>query len=144
MVLNEQFLRERGYMPHRRHRRDWHDEGRGRKPVVSTSPVVWIGLIAALVSTGSTAVQWVFTYASMDGRITRVTEELARNFKEDAIHRERSIKAIERVDTNISALTQIHVKIGQLETQLAHISEFLKRMETRLDRDHDRALKRAK
>lgn len=75
-------------------------------------------------------------YANLDARVTRATEEIARNFKEDEYHRERTIKAIERVDLNISSLTAIQVKIGVMETQMSGIADLLKRLEARLDRDH--------
>jgi hypothetical protein len=98
---------------------------------------IWVSLAVGLIAVGSSASQWVWGYAGLEARTQRNTEEIKRNFKEDEYHRERNVKAVERIETTISGLTQVHVKIGQMETQLTNIAEILKELRVQLNhRDH--------
>ncbi len=97
------------------------------------SPMAWVSMALGLIGLGSTFYQWVMTYADIRAQISVLQLDMPRNYKEDNDHRDRTTKAIERIDTTIGSMAQLNVKISVLETQLTNIGEILKRMERQLE-----------
>lgn len=117
----------------------------GERGWMSASPMAWISAGISILSLAGMIYSGVFAYASLNARVETIQTDVQRNFKEDEKRYEHiqkmvdknhefSVKAVERIDTTISHLSQVNTKISVLETKLESINETLKRMEKQLDR----------
>ncbi len=96
---------------------------------MTASPMALVGVVAGVIAIGSTFTQWVFTYANMDARISRISEELARNFKEDYEKSQSAIATAARLQASVDGMNKLFTKIEVLEEKLSNIDKTLLRME---------------
>lgn len=90
---------------------------------MSASPMAWVGMVAAMIAITTNVGTVGFIYASVLADAATTRKEVERNFKEDYDNRERTAKAVERIDTTIGSLGKLHVEIEVVKTQLTNLNE---------------------
>lgn len=118
------------------------NEGKGW---MHASPMAWTSSGISILSLAGMIYSGVFAYASLNAKVETIQTDVQRNFREDEKRSDQtskmidkthefSVKAVERIDTTISNLSQVNTKISVIETKVENINETLKRVEKQLDR----------